>query len=125
MCSIKILANGYSEMVSEDSMKANCTCTVIRDGDLTVIVDTMTPWDKNFILESLKMECLEPDQIDFVVSTHGHSDHLGNNNLFLKAKHIVGDNISTKDLYYFHNFEGFSAIFEFFRIRLVANYLFL
>lgn len=45
------------------------------------------------------------DDIDFVVSTHGHADHLGNNNLFLKATHIVGYSISFKDKWYLHPFD--------------------
>lgn len=44
------------------------------------------------------------DDITYVISTHGHSDHLGNNNLFLKARHIVGDCISERDKYYLHDF---------------------
>jgi glyoxylase-like metal-dependent hydrolase (beta-lactamase superfamily II) len=43
--------------------------------------------------------------IHYVVCTHGHSDHIGNNNLFLNAKHIVGFSISCKDLYVIHPFE--------------------
>uniref|UniRef100_A0A182KCJ5 Metallo-beta-lactamase domain-containing protein 1 n=1 Tax=Anopheles christyi TaxID=43041 RepID=A0A182KCJ5_9DIPT len=50
---------------------------------------------------------LHPDDIDYVVSTHGHSDHLGNNNLFLGAKrHIVGTNISHRNRYYVHDFDA-------------------
>ncbi|EAA12526.4 AGAP008348-PA [Anopheles gambiae str. PEST] len=50
---------------------------------------------------------LHPDDIDYVVSTHGHSDHLGNNNLFLRAKrHIVGTNISHRNRYYVHDFDA-------------------
>lgn len=47
---------------------------------------------------------LTPDDIHWVVSTHGHSDHLGNNNLFPKAKHIVGTNISQRNRYFIHDF---------------------
>lgn len=43
--------------------------------------------------------------VHYVVCTHGHSDHTGNNNLFLNAKHIVGFSISCKDLYVIHPFE--------------------
>lgn len=46
-----------------------------------------------------------PDDISTVINTHGHSDHIGNNNLFLKAKHIVGQNISFKNQYELHDFE--------------------
>lgn len=46
-----------------------------------------------------------PDQIDYVISTHGHSDHIGNNNLFLQAKHIVGFSVNFKDKYTLHPFD--------------------
>lgn len=40
------------------------------------------------------------------MSTHGHADHLGNNNLFLKATHIVGFSIAFKDKFYLHPFDN-------------------
>lgn len=47
-----------------------------------------------------------PEQIDFLVCTHGHSDHVGNNNLFTTAKaHFLGQCISHKNKYFFHNFK--------------------
>lgn len=43
---------------------------------------------------------VKPDDITHVVCTHGHSDHIGCNYLFLNAKeHIVGRGISKKDEY--------------------------
>jgi glyoxylase-like metal-dependent hydrolase (beta-lactamase superfamily II) len=48
---------------------------------------------------------VECSDIDYVVCSHGHSDHTGNNNLFLNAKHIVGFSISYKDQYFIHPFE--------------------
>ncbi|EAT43845.1 AAEL004768-PA [Aedes aegypti] len=56
------------------------------------------------LLKELQKNRLTPDDIHWVVSTHGHSDHLGNNNLFLKAKHIVGTNISQRNRYFIHDF---------------------
>ena len=105
-----VLHNGYSEMIPNQSsslsiMKANCTCTLIRNSNYSVIVDTMTPWDGIKIKDSLKKYNLMPDMIDFVISTHGHADHVGNNNLFLNAKHIVGFSISKNDNFYLHPFE--------------------
>lgn len=54
---------------------------------------------------ALTKENFATDSIDYVVSTHGHSDHIGNNNLFLKAKHIVGYSISYMDNYFIYNFD--------------------
>lgn len=99
-----VLCNGYSKLDAEGSMVANCTCTLVK-GPKNIIVDTMTPWDGQVVLEGLQRNGLHPDDIDFVVSTHGHADHLGNNNLFLKATHIVGFTIFHKDKFYLHPFE--------------------
>ncbi|BES97661.1 Metallo-beta-lactamase superfamily [Nesidiocoris tenuis] len=60
----------------------------------------MTPWDGNYILKRLKEFDLTPGDIQFVISTHGHSDHVGNNNLFLSARHIVGRCISYRTTYF-------------------------
>lgn len=106
MNEIIVLSEGYSYMDKDDDsvMVANCTCTLIKSHDCNIIVDTMTPWDGDLLLQRLQESNLNPDDIDWVVSTHGHSDHLGNNNLFLKAKHIVGTNISQRNHYFIHDF---------------------
>lgn len=105
---IIVLNEGYSYMEQDDDsvMIANCTCTLIKSHDCNIIVDTMTPWDSDLLLQKLQENCLTPDDIAWVVSTHGHSDHLGNNNLFLKAKHIVGTNISQRNRYFIHDFNS-------------------
>lgn len=103
---IIVLNEGYSYMEKDDEsvMIANCTCTLIKSHDCNIIVDTMTPWDSDLLLQKLQENRLKPDDIAWVVSTHGHSDHLGNNNLFLKATHIVGTNISQRNRYFIHDF---------------------
>ncbi|CAH4031002.1 metallo-beta-lactamase domain-containing protein 1 [Pieris brassicae] len=104
MCEVTVLQDGYSYQNSSSEMIANCTCSLIK-GVHNIIVDTMTPWDSEKILQSLEKHKLTCDKINYVISTHGHSDHTGNNNLFLKATHIVGWSISFKDKYYIHPFE--------------------
>ncbi|RZF39237.1 hypothetical protein LSTR_LSTR010331 [Laodelphax striatellus] len=96
---VKVLYPGYSRIQTDDIMEANCSCTLIT-GNLNIIVDTMTPWDSEKILKGLADNNLTPDDINYVVCTHGHSDHIGNNNLFLKANHIVGLSHSFKNEYY-------------------------
>ena len=81
-------------------MKANCSCTLVKSKGQNIIVDTMTPWDKEKIVQALKNDHdLVPDDIHFVVCTHGHSDHIGSNHLFLRAKHIVGLHSNQADEY--------------------------
>ncbi|KAK6645460.1 hypothetical protein RUM43_001737 [Polyplax serrata] len=111
-----VLHEGYSK-ITESGMIANCTCTLIK-GTKNIIVDTMTPWDREFILEKILSHGLKPEDVNFVVSTHGHSDHCGNNNLFLDAVHIVGYSISYKNFYEDFSFEtqGDYKIDEYVRI---------
>ncbi|XP_032680786.1 metallo-beta-lactamase domain-containing protein 1 [Odontomachus brunneus] len=89
MCEVIVLFNGYSKQLNETTMDSNCTCTLIK-GPKLIIVDTMTAWDREKILDALAQHNISPIDIDYVVCTHGHSDHIGNNNLFTNAEHIVG-----------------------------------
>lgn len=98
MYEVHTLFVGYSRPI-EDGMLANCSCTLIK-GQKNIIVDTMTPWDGKNLIEAIERHGLVCDDIDFVICTHGHSDHVGNNNLFLKAKHLIGQCISYKQTYY-------------------------
>lgn len=51
---IIVLNEGYSYMDKDDDsvMVANCTCTLIKSHDCNIIVDTMTPWDGDLLLQS-------------------------------------------------------------------------
>lgn len=102
-CSVKILKTGYGEWVGEDQIRADCTITLIT-GPENIIVDTGGPWDKEAILSALTAEHIEPENINYVICTHGHSDHTGNNNLFPNATLIFGHDISLGDLYTLHDF---------------------
>ncbi|KAG6452416.1 hypothetical protein O3G_MSEX007606 [Manduca sexta] len=104
MSELIVLFNGFSTMNGENQMDANCSCTLIK-GTHNIIIDTMTAWDGEKIIAALQKHEVTPEMIDYVISTHGHSDHIGNNNLFLKAKHIVGFSISYKEQYFIHPFD--------------------
>lgn len=97
-----VLFDGYSKKTHK-GLTANCTCTLIL-GPKKIIVDTMTAWDGEKLVEALKHRNIECDDIDFVVCSHGHSDHIGCNYLFKKAMHIVGHCISYRDVYFDHDF---------------------
>ncbi|XP_042240850.1 metallo-beta-lactamase domain-containing protein 1-like [Homarus americanus] len=100
---VHVLYDGYSKM-ENGKMRANCSCTLIK-GPNNMIVDTMTAWDKEKLLSGLDSSGVSCDDIAYAVGTHGHSDHLGNLNLFTKAKHIVGFTVSYGDEFFIHPFE--------------------
>lgn len=123
MNEVIVLFDGYSTKLENGAMKANCSCTLIK-GTKNIIVDTMTAWDRDRIVEgiiryyfnnvfNLCTECLNkdiipaltlhnitPDKIDYVVCTHGHADHTGNNNLFTNAEHIVGNCVHRGEMFF-------------------------
>ncbi|XP_030761000.1 metallo-beta-lactamase domain-containing protein 1 [Sitophilus oryzae] len=94
---IKVLLPGFSRL-NGNVMEANCTCTLIK-GPQNIIIDTRTAWDGAAIVESLNNVGLSPNDINYVICTHGHSDHVGCNYLFTKAIHIVGFSISKGETY--------------------------
>ncbi|XP_031831029.1 metallo-beta-lactamase domain-containing protein 1 [Nomia melanderi] len=98
MCEVIVLFNGYSLRLENGTMKANCSCTLIK-ASKNIIVDTMTAWDREKIIEALKQHNITPDKIDYVVCTHSHADHIGNNNLFLNAEHIIGTCIHRGEIF--------------------------
>lgn len=104
--SIDVIKEGYSHL-SDDGrcMVANGTCTLVRGADLSILVDTLSPWDRDYLVESLSERGISCDDINFVVCTHGHPDHVGNLNLFQKATHIVGTCVSHRDIYQLDAFE--------------------
>lgn len=72
----------------------------------------MTAWDKDVLLRELKFHHVGPEDVDFLVCTHGHSDHCGNMNLFLNATHFLGSCVSHKHLYYYHDFEKYPYVLD-------------
>lgn len=51
MASVHILADGYSRTL-DGTMEANCSCVVIK-GEHNIIIDTMTAWDGDYIIQGL------------------------------------------------------------------------
>ncbi|XP_054457614.1 metallo-beta-lactamase domain-containing protein 1 [Anoplopoma fimbria] len=96
--SVSVLKAGYCLPQTGGTFRASGTITLIT-GPRTILVDTGGPWDRDFLLTTLKERGLEPGDIDMVVGTHGHSDHVGNLSLFPSAVMIVGFDISEGDTY--------------------------
>lgn len=102
---VTVLIQGYSYTDHEGQYRATGTSSIVT-GPINVVVDTGGPWDKEKLLRKLEDLKISPEDIQFVVCTHGHSDHVGNLNLFLNATHIVGFDINHKDRYFEHCFKG-------------------
>lgn len=101
MYEVHVLQDGYSTVDEEGNMLANGTSTLIKGEKNIFVVDTMSPWDREKLKGLLMKHDVKPDNITHLVCTHGHPDHVGNNNLFTNAQqHIVGLAVYHGDMYY-------------------------
>jgi glyoxylase-like metal-dependent hydrolase (beta-lactamase superfamily II) len=100
---VRVLREGYCTPAGPGRQRADGTITLLR-GAHEILVDTGGPWDREVLLAALESEGLAPGEIDHVVCTHGHSDHVGNIGLFPDATLIVSQDISLGDLYTEHPF---------------------
>ncbi len=89
MIKVKVLVKGYFKNISETRCKASSTITLIQDNGKNILIDTGNPQDKEKIITSLKKRGLNPEDIDIVVITHFHPDHMGCNYLFTRARFVV------------------------------------
>ena len=101
---ISVLMEGYSYEDKDGMFKADGTSTLIT-GPKKIVVDTGSPRDKDQLIKRLQDHGLAPSDIDYVICTHGHIDHVGNLNLFPDAKFIVGYDIMHGDSYVEHDFK--------------------
>ncbi|XP_034020907.1 metallo-beta-lactamase domain-containing protein 1 [Thalassophryne amazonica] len=96
--SVSVLKVGYCVSQADGTLRADGTISLIT-GPKNILVDTGGPWDRDFLRGRLREKGLEPEDINVVVGTHGHSDHIGNLNLFSAALTVVGYDVSVKDTY--------------------------
>ncbi|XP_072704683.1 metallo-beta-lactamase domain-containing protein 1 isoform X2 [Ciconia boyciana] len=94
---LRVLQEGYSCPHPAGGVRADGSISLVRGGPVTAVVDTGGPWGRRRLLELLGEEGLSPKDVTHVVCTHGHSDHVGNINLFPTATLLVGWDLSQGD----------------------------
>jgi N-acyl homoserine lactone hydrolase len=67
-------------------LDARSSVTLIVAEPWKMVVDTGQKGEDEQILKNLARFDLQPNDIDFVVNTHSHNDHVGNNGLFSRAE---------------------------------------
>ncbi|XP_059164177.1 metallo-beta-lactamase domain-containing protein 1-like [Physella acuta] len=105
MYDVIVLKEGYNIPESQGTLRACGSITLLKGPKYNIIVDTGNPWDKDIILTGLTSQSLKPDDIHYVICTHGHSDHVGNLSLFPQAVQCVGYDIYKRDQYLLHEFK--------------------
>lgn len=70
-------------------LNASSTVTLVSDYEHNIIIDTGVPGEGERILRGLSNHGFSQKDIDLVINTHLHGDHIGNNALFMKAKFVA------------------------------------
>jgi len=90
MVNVDILAIGNFERDENgDVFNAHSTSTLIRSEDKMIVVDTSTEYMRPAIKTSFKQIGVFPKDVNIVVLTHLHHDHVGNNDMFPNAEIMV------------------------------------
>jgi len=86
---VKILVEGFTnaDSVAETGEeRTQPTITLVRDGDLVMVVDPGILRDRQILIDALAKENLSVDDVNVVFLTHSHADHYVNAGMFPKAK---------------------------------------
>lgn len=105
MYDVIVIKEGYCRPEGQGAMRASGSVTLLKGPQKNILVDAGSPWDKDEILTGLNRQNLRPEDINYMVCTHGHPDHVGNINLFTEAVLIMGFNIQYRDLCHMHDFK--------------------
>ncbi len=86
---VKILIEGYTNAgyvgeIAEE--KTEATITLVRDGDLVMVVDPGILESQQALIDALEKENLKLEDVNIVCITHSHLDHYRNIGMFPNAK---------------------------------------
>jgi glyoxylase-like metal-dependent hydrolase (beta-lactamase superfamily II) len=82
--SVRVVCEGRIRRENGMVVEAHSTSTLITGGS-NILVDTSSREYRDRLLNGLERAAVAPAEIDMVVSTHLHHDHVGNNDLFPHA----------------------------------------
>ena len=78
---VKILVEGFTNADSIDEAgeeRTQPTITLVRDGDLVIVVDPGVLENQQILVDALKRENLTVQDVNIVCVTHSHFDHYRN-----------------------------------------------
>ena len=100
MVKLDILAVGNLERDDDGNiLQAHSTSTLIRSGDRLIVVDTSSRYLRPALKNSFRELGVFMKDVDTVILTHSHSDHIENLDLFPNAKvylHAGGEEVPFK-----------------------------
>jgi glyoxylase-like metal-dependent hydrolase (beta-lactamase superfamily II) len=86
---VRVVLEGWLRRENGVLMEAHSTATLVVTTGHNILVDTSTKQQRTLLLQGLRSEGLRPGDIDMLVNTHLHLDHIGNNDLFTTASKMA------------------------------------
>ncbi|MCX6650105.1 MAG: MBL fold metallo-hydrolase [Methanomassiliicoccales archaeon] len=83
---VEVLCPGMIRRDGQIVLEARSSVSLVSCGERHLLVDTSGPQNRKLLLQALRSRGVAPDDIEIVVMTHLHHDHLGNIDLFPKAE---------------------------------------
>ena len=111
MHQVDVLVAGYVEPTRAGRVRTSATITLLR-GEPMILVDTGDAWQRHELLDALAVREVDPHEIQWVINTHGHLDHVGNNNLFPHATFVLDGDVARHGEYWTHDFTAGSMLIE-------------
>lgn len=103
--SVAVVMEGHLERGPEGDVvpeRTWSTCTLVRTGGRSVLVDTGSSFTVRELEKGLEAAGISADEVDTVVLTHHHPDHVGGIGLFPDAEIIMaqGPGIPGRDVHF-------------------------
>jgi len=97
---VKILVEGYTnsnDIGEAGREKTQPTITLVKDGDLIIVVDPGILENQQILVDALQNEGITVEDVNVVCITHSHIDHYRNAGMFPEAKILEYYGLWNKD----------------------------
>jgi hypothetical protein len=103
MTSVEILVEGFTLREASEVRRISSNVTLVQDEGVLVLVDLRASDRQQAVLDTLDHRGIEPGDIDSIVLTHLHIDHVGALGLFPGTSIIVPEGTATGSCLMFCN----------------------
>jgi glyoxylase-like metal-dependent hydrolase (beta-lactamase superfamily II) len=107
MATVDVLVTGHVEQTDTGGSSVHPTVSLVRDGDLVVVVDPGILADPALLTEALAGHGLTAAAVTHVFVTHHHIDHTRNIGMFPTARVVDVDSVYDGSLWLEHDGDGY------------------
>ena len=106
MATVDVLIAGHVEATESGDSSVHPTVSLVRDGDLVIVVDPGILSDPGLLTDALAARGLTAHDVTHVFVTHHHLDHTRNVGMFPTARVVDVDSVYDGSLWLSHDGDG-------------------